>query len=190
MRLLQGSGVREQGSGFSDMDRKIYLSDGLVSLAEHIDSEDDWDCYNCWLDEETQSGYNFKLTKSFEEWTAGKNARFTAAIIRLSDNAGIGAVFLSPENTPPDLAIMIYKPYRGKGYGPRAFSLGAKYCFENLSLDYIYAGCYPHNIASMKMLEKCGFQPHPEGNQAEKHYLTGEDITQFDFIKYAASPDP
>jgi RimJ/RimL family protein N-acetyltransferase len=85
---------------------------------------------------------------------------------------------------PPDLAIIVFKPYRGKGYGTRAFSLGVKYCFDVLSLDYIFAGCYPHNISSMKMLQKCGFQPHPEGNQNEKHYLTGEDIIQLDFIKY------
>ena len=34
------------------------------------------------------------------------------------------------------------------------------------------------------MLRKCGFFPHPEGNVIEKHYLTGETITQLDFVKY------
>jgi RimJ/RimL family protein N-acetyltransferase len=170
------------------MERKVYLSDDVLSLSEYIESEDDLECYHCWQDEETQSGYNHKLTRSFEEWSATTNttvrARFIATIIRLSDNTGIGTIFLSSEDTPPDLAIMIYRPYRGKGYGTRAFSLGIKYCFEVLSLEYIYAGCYPHNISSMKMLQKCGFQAHPEGNLKEKHYLTGEDITQLDFVKY------
>lgn len=32
------------------------------------------------------------------------------------------------------------------------------------------------------MLKKCGFIPHPEGNQQEKHFLTGEDITQLDSV--------
>jgi len=50
--------------------------------------------------------------------------------------------------------------------------------------EYIFAGCYPNNTASLKMLKKCGFRPHPDGNQNEKHYLTGDDITQLDFIKY------
>ncbi|MDR2559649.1 MAG: GNAT family N-acetyltransferase [Oscillospiraceae bacterium] len=170
------------------MERKTYISDDVISLSEYIDSEDDLDCYRCWQDDETQSGYNHKLTRSFEEWQATTNttvqARFVATIIRHSDNASIGSIFVSSEDTPSDLAIIIYKPYRGKGYGARAFSLGVKYCFEVLSLDYIHAGCYPHNISSVKMLRKCGFLPHPEGNQNEKHYLTGEDVIQLDFIKY------
>ena len=168
------------------MERKIYLLDEVLSLSEYIELEDDLGSYHCWQDEETQSGYNHKFTLSFEEWAENRSIkpRFIATIKMLSDNATIGAIFLSPEDTPPDLAIMIYKPYRGKGYGTRAFLLGIKYCFESLSLDYLYAGCYPHNISSMKMLQKCGFKPHPEGNQNEKHYLTGEDIVQLDFVKY------
>lgn len=168
------------------MERKRYLSDEVISLSEDIESEDDLDCYKCWQDEETQSGYNHKLTRSFEEWSENTSikSRFIATIKRRTDNASIGSIFLSPEDTPPDLAILIYKSYRGNGYGTRAFALGIKYCFEVLSLEYIYAGCYPHNVPSMKMLQKCGFQPHPEGNQNEKHYLTDEDIIQLDFVKY------
>ena len=173
------------------MERKVYVSDEILSLSEYIELEDNIDCYNCWQDEETQSGYNHKLTRSYNEWAENTSikSRFIATIKRLSDNSSIGAIFLSPEDTPPDLAIMVYKPYRGKGYGTRAFLLGAKYCFEVLSLDYIYAGCYPHNLSSMKMLQKCGFQPHPEGNQYEKHFLTGEDIVQLDFVKHKLSKD-
>ncbi|MDR0288400.1 MAG: GNAT family N-acetyltransferase [Clostridiales bacterium] len=167
------------------MKRRIYLSDEILNLSEYIETEDDLDCYNCWQDEETQSGYNHKSTETFEKFSKDAiKSRFIATIIRQSDNASIGSIFISPEDTPPDLAIMIFKPYRGNGYGTRAFLLGVKYCFEVLSLDYVYAGCYPHNIPSMKMLQKCGFQPHPEGNKDEKHYLTGKDIIQLDFIKH------
>jgi len=168
------------------MPRQIYIADEILTLSEYIEAEDDLDCYNCWLDEDTQSGYNFKVTKTFEEWSkeTSTKSRFIATIIRLSDNARIGSIFVSPEGTPPDLAIMIYKPYRNKSYGTRAFALGAKYCFDMLKFDYITAGCYPHNTASYKMLQKCGFQPHPEGNIDEKHYLTGEKIIQYDYIKY------
>ena len=168
------------------MDRKVYIGDEIVSLIEYIDSQDDVDCYHCWQDEETQKGYNLKFTRSFEEWSANTSikSRFIATIKRLSDDVSMGAIFLSPEGTSPDLAILIYKPYRGNGYGVRAFSLGIKHCFEAFSFDYITAGCYAHNIASMKMLQRCGFLPHPQGNQNEKHYRTGEDIVQLDFVTY------
>jgi len=167
------------------MSRNKYLSDGEINLCEYIPLIDDPDLYNCWQDKETQNGYNHKPNESFEGFTHGSfKARFTATIIRLSDNVPVGAVFLSPEGTEPDLAIMIYKPYRGMGYGSRAFLMGAQYCFDALSLECIYAGCYPHNAVSLKMLKKCGFRPYPAGNQSEKHHITGEEITQLDFVKY------
>ena len=166
------------------MEQKIYIADDLISLSEYIEEIDDYDCYTCWQDEETQNGYNFKCIKTFDEWSKETTikSQFIATIVRLNDNACIGSIFLSSENTPPDLAIMIYKPYRKQGFGTRAFSLGVKHCFETLILDKIYAGCYPHNKGSIKMLEKCGFLPHPEGNVKEKHYITGEDIIQLGYI--------
>jgi RimJ/RimL family protein N-acetyltransferase len=167
------------------MDRKIYVSDEVISLSEYIDALDDSDCYNCWQDKETQVGYNHKFTKTFDEYTNGfTHSRFTATIIKTHDKTPVGSIFLSPENTLPDLAIFIYKPYWGKGFGTRAFMLGVRYCFEVLKLTCIYAGCYPHNTASMKMIQKCGFEPHPKGNQIEKHILTGEEIIQLDFVKH------
>ena len=167
------------------MHRKVYMADELISLSEYISSEDDLDCYNCWQDEETQSSYNHKLTE-VDAWSKNtpKTSRFIATVLRLSDHTSIGTVFLSPENTPPDLAIMIYPPYRKNGFGVRAFALGMKYCFEVLGFDKLYAGCYPHNVSSLKMLQRCGFEPHPDGDQMEKHYVTGEDITQLDFVKH------
>lgn len=169
-----------------NMERKTYMNDECLSLTEYIKESDDLDVYNCWSDPETQKGYNYHFTSSFEEYqNKPLKSRFITAIVRRCDNAKIGILFLSPENTPPDLAIMLFKPYRGQGYGTIAFRLGIKYCFEVLKLSYIFAGCYESNQASMKMLKACGFQPHPEGNVSEQHYLTGEEITQFDFIKTA-----
>lgn len=168
------------------MERKVYISDSAISLCEYVESEDDDDCYHCWQDPDTQKAYNYKFTETFEAFSNKRpiKSRFVATIIRCSDHLHIGSIFVSPENTPPDLAIMIYKPFRNNGYGTKAFSLGTRYCFETLGLDRVFAGYYPDNTASRKMLLKCGFQPHPEGNLSEKHFLTGEDITQLDFVKY------
>ena len=165
------------------MTRKVYLEDEIVALSEYMSASDDAACYHCWQDNETQKGYNFQLTKSFEEFkSGGVRSRFLATIIRKSDGTCVGAIFLSPENSLPDLAIMIYPPYRRNGYATRAFSLGVAYCFDTLKMERIYAGCYPQNAASLRMLNKCGFKPHPQGNQNEQHFLTGEDIVQLDFV--------
>ena len=165
--------------------RKQYIADGKIALCEYLPEADDRDCYDCWRDGETQYGYNYKMELTYDEYIAKPaRSRFIATIIRLEDCVCVGSIFVSPEGCEPDLAIMIYPAYRGKGIGTVAFSLGVKYCFDTLGLNYVYAGCYEGNIKSSKMLEKCGFIPHHEGNVNEKHFLTGEDIIQYDFVKY------
>ncbi|NJP40188.1 GNAT family N-acetyltransferase [Oscillospiraceae bacterium HV4-5-C5C] len=170
------------------MSQKVYISNGYLSLSEYVKDIDDIDCYNCWRNPETQKGYNHRVTAAFDEFrNGGIKSRFKATITRCADRARVGLIFVSPENTLPDLAIMIYQPYRRLGYGTAAFELGVQYCFDQLKLDKIFAGSYEDNSLSLKMLKSCGFIPHPEGNQNEKHYLTGQDIVQLDFVKY--NPD-
>ncbi len=163
--------------------RKIYFKNNLLSLAEYCPAFDDHDYYGCWQDPATQDGYNYKMRGSLEEFRARPaRTRLLAVIIRNEDEEPVGIVSLSPEGTLPDLAIMLYKPYRGKGYGTNAFALAAQYCLEAFSLDCLYAGCYETNEISRKMLKACGFVPNPDGDLQEVHYLTGEPITQHDYI--------
>ena len=167
------------------MARKIFTASEILSLAEYIDEIDDAENYANWLDPETQSGYNFRMTDTYEEYHS-KSAIFTfiAVILRNSDHKVIGVISLSPNLTEPDLAIRLYKPFRGQGYGTTAFSLALKYCFDTFSLPRIYAGCYEYNKASLNMLKKCGFIPYPEGNSYETHFLTGLPVTQLSFVKH------
>ena len=169
-------------------ERKIFVKNDIISLAEHL-PEDDIDLYSGWFDEEVQRGYNYNFNKTFEEWLEmnieRENFHLTSncAIILNETNKLIGSIGVSMyPDEPDDMSIRIFKPYRNQGFGTMAFKLGAKYCFDILGLEKIYAGCYPDNIRSMKMLEKCGFAPHPEGNIEEKHYITGEPVTQLDFV--------
>lgn len=121
--------------------------------------------------------------KTYEEFAAREvRQRWYPAILRKQDGALIGILMLSPENSEADLAIRVFRPYRGKGYGTAAFRLGARYCFDALGIRELHAGCYPHNTASRKMLERCGFEHYPQGDISEKHFITGEDVTQYDFI--------
>jgi len=169
------------------MEHAVFITDGIISLSEYLPC-DYRASYECWLDPETQDGYNMKYSETYEQFISDssriKSGRFSAVIIRNSDNMCVGEIGLSPEGMPPDLAIRMYKPSRRQGYGTMAFALGAEYCLKTFDLDRIYADCYPHNKGSMKMLERCGFVPHPEGNIPEKHYITGEDIIQYDYVKY------
>lgn len=167
------------------MKRRIYCKNDILSLAEYCPDIDNNAYYECWQDPATQNGYNYQMHDSLEEFCMKPiRSRLLAVIIRNQDNEPIGIVSLSPEGSPPDLSIMLYKPFRGKGYGTNAFSLAAKYCFELYDFECIYAGCYETNIASLKMLKTCGFVPHPDGDSHENHYLTGNPITQYDYVLY------
>lgn len=167
------------------MTRKVYIANDELSLAEYCPTIDDKLHYECWQDPATQDGYNYKMHDSFDKFCSRPiRSRLLAVIIRNTDNTPLGIISLSPEGSPPDLAIMLYKPYRGKGYGKNAFDLAAKYCMEAFELECIYAGCYETNVVSRKMLKSCGFLPYPDGDSHEKHYLTEEPITQHDYVRH------
>ena len=165
------------------MNRSIYISNDILSLVEYQKS-DDCALYDNWQDPETQRGYNGIYFTSFEEYEKKDSLRSRFfAMIRLNDtNETIGAVSVSPPETVLDLAIWIFKPYRRQGYGSSAFALTTKYAIDKLKITELHTGAYPDNIDSQKMLEKCGYIPYPAGNIPEKHYITGADIIQMDYI--------
>ena len=164
------------------MNRAVYISNEILSLAEYNKS-DDRSLYENWLDPDTQKGYNGVHVTTFVAFQTREFRWRFFAMIRL-DSTGeiIGAVGISPLGTIPDLAIWVFKPYRRKGYGTAAFALAIKYAVEYLKFTELHAGAYPDNTGSLKMLERCGYVPYPAGNVPEKHYITGEDIVQKDFI--------
>ncbi|WP_455383204.1 GNAT family N-acetyltransferase [Salinispira pacifica] len=46
----------------------------------------------------------------------------------------------------------------GRGYATAAVKLALDFAFDELKLHRVEAGVMPHNSASMRVLEKCGFQ--------------------------------
>lgn len=48
-------------------------------------------------------------------------------------------------------------PYAGKGLMASAVRALVEYAFETLNLNRIEAACLPHNVASIRLLEKVGF---------------------------------
>ena len=165
------------------MNRITYTSNEILSLVEYQKS-DDRALYENWQDPEMQRGFNGIYFTSFEEFEKRDSlrCRFFAMIWLNSTSEIIGSVGISPPETVPDLSIWIFAPYRKQGYGTSAFVLAAKYATDELKIAELHAGAYPDNTGSLIMLEKCGFVPYPEGNIPEKHYITGEDIIQMDYI--------
>lgn len=62
--------------------------------------------------------------------------------------------------------------HNGKGYTTEAVRLIVDYAFGELGLHRIEAGVMPHNIASMRVLEKAGF--HKEGIARKNVLINGK----------------
>lgn len=84
--------------------------------------------------------------------------------IELKDNKKvIGCVrVLSDNNRGKYYAKLINyvlaEDYWGNGYMAEAIKRVSKYLFEDLNIDILTAFCYPDNIKSKNILEKCGFE--------------------------------
>lgn len=165
------------------MSRICYIAGNGLCLVEYLPCDCAAD-YQDWLDPETQRGYNFIQEMPYEAYQNRSHPhRLYAVIVREAEpEIPLGVIMLSPPTSVPDLAIRVFAPYRGQGIGTRAFALAANYAAEELHLDTIHAGCYEGNERSERMLRKCGFVRFPEGDQQEEHYLTGEPITQYEYI--------
>ncbi len=55
------------------------------------------------------------------------------------------------------IGYFLDKKHNGKGYTTEATKLIVKYAFNELKLHRIEAGVQPHNIGSIRVLEKSGF---------------------------------
>ena len=92
-----------------------------------------------------------------------------------------GIMRLGLDEVCPDLAIWLYKPYRGKGFGTEAFRLALRYLFKTYGYEELSAGCYEDNEASQNMLSKVGFWRRPDRDEKEESCFTGELITQQEY---------
>jgi len=66
-----------------------------------------------------------------------------------------GLQFL-PELNETEVGFLLDRPFWGKGYATEAALASLKYGFENFNLDHIIALVHPDNLASRRVIEKCG----------------------------------
>lgn len=62
-----------------------------------------------------------------------------------------------PEERVYELGVHLRQPYWGMGLAEEAASAAARYAFEVLQAQELFAGHHPNNAASRRMLQKSGF---------------------------------
>ena len=66
-------------------------------------------------------------------------------------------VYLIENNRMASVAIRLAASSHGKGYGTEALQAITKFCFEKTELQRLWTEVDTRNIASQRMLEKCGY---------------------------------
>ncbi|MEO8532729.1 MAG: GNAT family N-acetyltransferase [Flavobacterium sp.] len=91
--------------------------------------------------------------------------------ITLKDNPKllgiIGYYRIQPENYRAEIGYMLLPEFHGQGIIPEAVNKLIRYGFDDLKLHSIEAVIDPENLASEKVLEKCGFVKEAHLKEAE-----------------------
>ncbi|WP_101296487.1 GNAT family N-acetyltransferase [Halegenticoccus soli] len=78
-----------------------------------------------------------------------------------------------------EIGYWICEEHRGSGYATEALQLAVEYGFDDRRLHKLMARVFEQNKASMRVLEKVGFQR--EGRLRSHYYVNGEYVDAFVF---------
>lgn len=125
-------------------------------------------------------GYSFPVsTFQQKKWFEGLSSRKgeLRLIIETTEHGPIGLVMLTDmdwKNRTAEIHSKITgrNNIRGKGYGTQASEALISYAFKQLNFHCVYTYSIDYNIASQRVLEKCGFKK--EGSLRERIYKDGK----------------
>mgnify|MGYP001297432390 CR=1 FL=1 len=69
-----------------------------------------------------------------------------------------GLQFL-PELNETEVGFLLDKPFWGQGFATEAARISLQFGFEHFDFDHIVALAHPENLASQRVLQKCGMLP-------------------------------
>ncbi len=69
---------------------------------------------------------------------------------------GWGGLQYLPELDDTEVGFLLDRPFWGKGYATEVAQASLRFGFEHFGLAHIIALVHPENIASQRVLEKCG----------------------------------
>lgn len=93
-------------------------------------------------------------------------------MIEKTDGTHIGDLCFKGPGRSPEIGYGILEQYRGRGYASEAVRLALKWAFSHPEVDAVEAETDPDNIASQRVLEKCGFRPSGEIGEEGPRFVT------------------
>lgn len=111
-------------------------------------------------DDLTRAAFRRRLRRQAEEMARDETYPFF--LFRLSDDRLVGGLTLGQVRRgvaqTATLGYWMGEPFAGQGMMSRGVRAACRHAFGQLRLHRVEAACIPHNDASRRLLESCGFQ--------------------------------
>ncbi len=95
--------------------------------------------------------------------------------------AGWNGLQYLPETNETEVGYMLSRKFRGKGYSTEGARAGLEFGFKSLGLDQVIGLVHPENIASKRVLLKCGLtfthQANYFGMEMFRYKITREEFS-------------
>ena len=107
------------------------------------------------------------LKRHRDRFREGTGIRWAIVVPAAPESVGtVGLTIRSREQRIADFGIVVARAWWGRGVGTSAARLAIRYGFETLGLAEIQAEVLQRNFASMRLLEKVGFDRLPPAGAA------------------------
>jgi len=127
------------------------------------------------IQNETQTHEFLKQAVSYyDQYKMGMCAVFDKKSNHFIGQAGLFHLGFNTNNEEIEISYRLNKQFWGNGYATEIVSCLVEWGFTNLSVDQLIAITYPANIASQKVLTKCGFK-----YKRKIHWFENTELLQF-----------
>ena len=138
------------------------------------------------------------LKRITEDWSRDplQSMEFVMEEKATGEKLGRCHILIDPETDTGMIGWFLRKAYWGQRYAEESGRALLRYCFETLGLHRVNALCNPENLASRKVLARCGLRQEAWFRQ-KCRYVKGGVTSWEDELEYAvlasewkASPEP
>jgi RimJ/RimL family protein N-acetyltransferase len=98
------------------------------------------------------------LARAEDQWRSGRAAPFVVADARNGEAIGLVNIQIADAGEVGGLAVSVFPAARGRGVASRALRLAGTWALDELGLQRVFAEADIENVASVRAIEKAGFQ--------------------------------
>jgi RimJ/RimL family protein N-acetyltransferase len=129
------------------------------------------------------------LLRVEEQWRTGTGAPFVIADAADDRPLGLLNLQFGDDEEAAGLAVSVFPEARGRGVASRALRLGASWGLRELGLQRVFAEAAVDNQASIRAIEKAGFQREGVLRAHCKTHGRRHDCVMFSLLPADIDPD-